>query len=145
MIKNLFGLVKQSEKSNLVLDENQSNQEQVSQTTTSQEQVRQTATSIAPESVQKAKTQVMVSVDNKAKTLTEKYRNGFADNAPILFTDDPASLENVELVIRATYKQVFGNAHLMESERLREVESQMRYGQITVGDFVRQLAKSEVV
>ena len=47
------------------------------------------------------------------------------------------------MAIAAAYKQVFGNAHLMESERLTQVESQLRSGQISVLEFIRQLAKSE--
>ncbi|MEM7101450.1 MAG: phycobilisome rod-core linker polypeptide [Pseudomonadota bacterium] len=56
------------------------------------------------------------------------------------------SLETVEIVIRAVYKQVLGNAHVMESERaaVAEAESQLRNRTITVRDFIRQIAKSEL-
>ncbi|NEP86670.1 MAG: hypothetical protein F6K18_07405 [Okeania sp. SIO2C2] len=87
--------------------------------------------------------QVKVSVQDREKTLTEKYRDSFPDTPPVTFNSDSTSQENVELVIRAAYKQVFGNAHLMESERSREIESEMRNGQITVSDFIRKLGKSE--
>ena len=53
------------------------------------------------------------------------------------------AVEQKDLVIATSYKQVFGNAHLMESERVLEAESQLRSGQITVMEFIRQLAKSE--
>ncbi|MEM6450589.1 MAG: phycobilisome rod-core linker polypeptide [Cyanobacteria bacterium P01_D01_bin.105] len=54
------------------------------------------------------------------------------------------NFENIELVVRAAYKQVFGNAHLMESQRLLKAESQLKDGQLTVKEFVRALAKSEL-
>lgn len=52
------------------------------------------------------------------------------------------SLADVDVTIRAAYRQVFGNAHVMESERLAISESQLKQGEITVREFVRQLAKS---
>jgi len=72
-----------------------------------------------------------------------KSPSGFANNVPAKLTNDSISLENINSIIEAGYKQVFGNAHLMESERLPKVESQLRNGQITVKEFVRQLAISE--
>ncbi len=57
----------------------------------------------------------------------------------------PGSSEpDAELVIRALYKQVLANAYLMESERLTVAESQLKQGNITVREFVRRLAKSEL-
>ena len=50
----------------------------------------------------------------------------------------------IETVIRAVYRQVLGNAHVMESERLTVPESQIKRGEITVREFVRQVAKSEL-
>jgi phycoerythrin-associated linker protein len=52
------------------------------------------------------------------------------------------SNEEMQAVIRAVYKQVLGNAHLMESERLVAAESQLCDGSITVRGFVRAVAKS---
>ena len=52
--------------------------------------------------------------------------------------------EEIETVIRAVYRQVFGNAHIMESERLVVLESQFKGGEISVREFVRQLAQSEL-
>ena len=52
------------------------------------------------------------------------------------------SSEDLETVIRATYKQVLGNAYVMESERLAVPESQFKDGRITVREFVRQVAQS---
>lgn len=75
-------------------------------------------------------------------SVSEVYANAFADNLPLeLVAGD--SVTQQDLVIRAAYKQVFGNAHLMESEKLPQVESQLRSGEITVLEFIRQLAKSD--
>lgn len=51
---------------------------------------------------------------------------------------------DVQAVIHAAYRQVFGNDHLMQSERLTSAESMLRQGNITVRDFVRALAQSEL-
>lgn len=57
----------------------------------------------------------------------------------------PVSTEgDVQSVIWAAYRQVLGNEHLMESERLTSAESLLRQGQITVRDFVRAIAQSEL-
>jgi phycocyanin-associated rod linker protein len=52
--------------------------------------------------------------------------------------------EEVEVVIRASYRQVLGNEHLMACERLTSAESLLRGGEITVKDFVRSIALSEL-
>ena len=54
------------------------------------------------------------------------------------------SSEAIDIVIRAIYKQVLGNAYIMESERLTTLESQLKQGNISVREFVRQVAKSEL-
>ena len=74
--------------------------------------------------------------------LGENHIKAFSDYQPIELIDHTSEVER-ELVIKAAYKQVFGNAHLMESERLLEAESQLSSAQITVMEFVRKLAKSE--
>ena len=57
----------------------------------------------------------------------------------------PGSDENdIETIIRGVYKQVLGNAHLMESERLISLESQVKGGEISVREFVRQVAYSQL-
>jgi phycocyanin-associated rod linker protein len=55
-----------------------------------------------------------------------------------------ATPEQVEGVIRAVYRQVLGNDYLMKSERLTSAESLLRDGKITVREFVRAVAKSEL-
>ena len=54
-----------------------------------------------------------------------------------------SSAEDAQVVIRAVYKQVLGNPHVMESERLAAAESQLCNGDISVRDFVRAVAKSD--
>ncbi|WP_341529182.1 phycobilisome rod-core linker polypeptide [Nostoc sp. UHCC 0302] len=65
-------------------------------------------------------------------------------NSPKVELLQTTSIEEVEAVIRAVYKQVLGNAHLLESERLITGESQLRDRKISVRDFVRIVAKSEI-
>jgi phycocyanin-associated rod linker protein len=55
-----------------------------------------------------------------------------------------ASKQEIELVIRAVYRQVLGNDYVLASERLVSAESLLRDGNLTVRDFVRVLAKSEL-
>ncbi|MBD2313129.1 phycobilisome linker polypeptide [Desertifilum sp. FACHB-1129] len=51
---------------------------------------------------------------------------------------------DVEMVIRAAYRQLLGNDYLMASERLTSAESLLRDGNISVREFVRCVAKSEL-
>ena len=53
-----------------------------------------------------------------------------------------ATEDDIQAVILAVYKQVLGNAHVMESERLTSAESLFRNGDITVKGFVRAVAQS---
>ncbi len=52
--------------------------------------------------------------------------------------------DDLQTVIRAVYKQVLGNEHLMESQRLISAESLLRDRSLTVREFVNIVAKSEV-
>jgi phycoerythrin-associated linker protein len=54
-----------------------------------------------------------------------------------------SALDDVQTVIRAVYKQVLGNPHVMESERLVTAESQLCDGSMSVREFVRTVAKSD--
>jgi phycoerythrin-associated linker protein len=54
-----------------------------------------------------------------------------------------SGLDEVQTVIRAVYKQVLGNPHVMESERLVAAESQLCDRSISVREFVRAVAKSD--
>ena len=66
-----------------------------------------------------------------------------------LVLDTPTELTNrastgdLETIIRSVYKQVLGNPHVMDSERLLNAESQFCSGAIAVRDFVRAVAKSD--
>lgn len=53
-----------------------------------------------------------------------------------------SSSEDVQVVIRSVYKQVLGNPHVMESERLTVAESQLSDGTMSVREFVRAVGKS---
>ena len=55
-----------------------------------------------------------------------------------------ASEDDLQAVIRAAYRQVLGNAHVMESQRLTSAESMLRNGDITVREFVRAIAQSDL-
>jgi hypothetical protein len=48
------------------------------------------------------------------------------------------------MVIRAVYRQVLGNTHVMQSDRLTSAESLLKRGEMTVRDFVRYVAKSDL-
>lgn len=51
---------------------------------------------------------------------------------------------DLQTVFRAVYRQVLGNDYIMKSERLTSAESLLRQGSITVREFVRAVAKSEL-
>ncbi len=55
-----------------------------------------------------------------------------------------ASVNEVDVVIRAVYRQVLGNPHMMDSERLTTAESKLRNREISVREFVRAVAKSDL-
>ena len=55
-----------------------------------------------------------------------------------------ATEDDLQTVIRAVYRQVLGNFHVMESQQQTTAESQLRNGDITVREFVRRVAKSSL-
>lgn len=65
----------------------------------------------------------------------------FEETPPLERTAN-SSVEELEIIIRAVYRQVFGNAYIMESERAVVPESQFKSGEYSVREFVRALAKS---
>lgn len=67
----------------------------------------------------------------------------FSD-APRIELRPNATKEEIETVIRAVYRQVLGNDYLMKSERLVSGESLLRDRNISVREFVRYVAKSEL-
>jgi phycocyanin-associated rod linker protein len=67
----------------------------------------------------------------------------YVNERPIELRPD-FSQDDANTVIRAVYRQVLGNDHIMESERLKGAESLLRNGSISVRDFVRTVAQSEL-
>lgn len=67
----------------------------------------------------------------------------FDETEPVVLRPN-TSITEIETVIQAIYRQVLGNAHIMESERLSSLESRLIHGNLDVREFVRQLAKSEL-
>ncbi len=53
------------------------------------------------------------------------------------------SNDEAEIIINAVYRQVLGNAYVMESERMAVPESQFKLGELSVREFVRAIAKSD--
>jgi len=66
----------------------------------------------------------------------------FEETPPLERTAN-SSAEELDVIIRAVYRQVFGNAYVMESERAAIPESQFKRGELSVREFVRALAKSD--
>jgi phycoerythrin-associated linker protein len=66
------------------------------------------------------------------------------DETPPLEWVPGRSGEEAESIINAVYRQVLGNAYVMESERLTVGESQFKLGEFSVREFVRAVAKSDL-
>ncbi len=69
--------------------------------------------------------------------------SAFSDISPVELRPN-WSQEDAKIAISAVYRQVLGNDHLMQSERLTSAESLLCNGAITVREFVRGVAKSEL-
>lgn len=69
--------------------------------------------------------------------------SAYSDTASVELRPN-ATQEDIEAVILAVYQQVLGNPHLLTAERLVIAESLLRNRRITVQEFVRQLAKSDL-
>ena len=67
----------------------------------------------------------------------------FEETSPVTWTPYLSDDEK-ETIIKAVYRQVLGNAYVMESERLAIPESQFKLGAISVREFVRQVGKSDL-
>lgn len=67
----------------------------------------------------------------------------FNDSQPVELRPN-WSQDDAKSVIQAVYRQVLGNDYVMASERLTATESLLCNGSITVRDFVRAVAKSEL-
>ena len=66
------------------------------------------------------------------------------EEQPIIYNSENLLL-GVEMdeLINAAYRQVFNEQQMLRSNRQRELESQLRNGQITVRDFIKGLVLSE--
>lgn len=66
------------------------------------------------------------------------------------FVSDPVELRTnaseaeLQIVVRAVYRQVLGNVHLLSGQGFDSAESMLRNGDITVRGFVRMVAQSEM-
>lgn len=69
--------------------------------------------------------------------------SAYLDATPVELRSNPTK-EDIEAVIRAVYRQVLGNDYLMKAERLNSAESLLRDGNLTVREFVRWVAKSDL-
>ncbi len=69
---------------------------------------------------------------------------GLFEDTPPLELIPGRSEEEVESIIQAVYRQVLGNAYVMESERATIPESQFKRGELSVREFVRAVAKSDL-
>ncbi|MCM1983032.1 phycobilisome linker polypeptide [Lyngbya confervoides] len=69
--------------------------------------------------------------------------SAFTDAAPLELRPK-ATPDEVEAIISAVYQQVLGNPHLLKADRLVIPESLLRDRKITVQEFVRQVAKSNL-
>ncbi|NEN99353.1 MAG: phycobilisome rod-core linker polypeptide CpcG, partial [Moorea sp. SIO3I7] len=66
------------------------------------------------------------------------------DEQPKLYTTaNLLSPSEMDELIRAAYGQIFHEQQILKSNRQTFLESQLRFGQITVRDFIRGLATSE--
>ncbi len=81
------------------------------------------------------------------KFINSRYPIGikYSHTALNNFTYDeyhPSDDTSLSLSINAAYKQVYGNLHAFESERPIDIERRLRNGDITIREFIRNLAKS---
>jgi phycobilisome rod-core linker protein len=59
-------------------------------------------------------------------------------------TDNLLSSTDMDILIAAAYRQIFNEQQMTASSRQVGLESQLRNGQITVRDFIRGLASSDI-
>ena len=69
--------------------------------------------------------------------------SAFSDREPLELRPNWTQ-DDAKAIINAVYRQVLGNDYIMQSERLTATESLLCNGSLTVRDFVRAVAKSEL-
>ncbi len=79
---------------------------------------------------------------NSKKTFGPKYSELPLDNFNFE-SFHPHDDETRSIAIKAAYRQIYGNFHLMESERPIDLERRLRNGDINIREFIRGLMKSE--
>lgn len=71
------------------------------------------------------------------------YETG-SEEQPIVFsTEDLLSGSDLDELIWAAYRQVYSEHQMLKQNRQTALESQLRYGQITVRDFIKGLVTSD--
>jgi phycobilisome rod-core linker protein len=66
------------------------------------------------------------------------------DEQPMIYTtENLLSSSEIEMLIRAAYRQIFNEQQMLASNRQKTLESQLKYGQITVRDFIKGLVLSD--
>jgi len=86
---------------------------------------------------------VLEYVPASQNTRVEGYETGSEEKPHVLPDESLASESDYQRVIWAAYRQIFSEHQILSSNRQKILESQLRYGQITVRDFIRGLATSE--
>jgi phycoerythrin-associated linker protein len=66
------------------------------------------------------------------------------DETPPVEMIPGGSEEEAQIIIKAVYRQILGNAYVMESERATVPESKLKQGELSVREFVRAVAKSDL-
>lgn len=70
------------------------------------------------------------------------YEVGGDEQSNPIAVDVPRSADEYDEIIRSAYRQVFNEQQLLESNRQKDLESQLRNGQLTVQQFIRGLVLS---
>ena len=70
------------------------------------------------------------------------YEIGGDEQPRIFTTENVLSSGDIENLIWAGYRQIYSELQILKSNRQKSLESQLKFGQITVRDFIRGLATS---
>ncbi|MEN9207734.1 MAG: phycobilisome rod-core linker polypeptide [Gloeomargarita sp. GMQP_bins_120] len=71
------------------------------------------------------------------------YEIGGEEQPRVFTTENLLSPSDMDALIWAAYRQIFSEHQIIRANRQPVLESQLRYGQITVRDFIRGLLLSE--
>lgn len=71
------------------------------------------------------------------------YEVGGDEQPRVFTTENLLAASDMDGLIWAAYRQIFSEHQLLKANRQKILESQLRYGQITVRDFIRGLVVSE--